>query len=378
MLYFALFALAPSLQWDSLQRQSQAAYAQGPGQGAAERRAAFEAGADKVHLVPSGLRGEVQAGSESQAQELLAVELSLGEGVAQRRYWDAAQAATEQDARSASLAWVMEAQASFGGWWLMASLAEHLREVQAEERSQILRLEAASQGGLISSLALEMAQAEVARTGIELREVERGRQQAESQLSHYFGPMALSLEGGAVCEDNPWTAIEPQSLPQVQSLWREADLSRAQAGLEGAARLPTLAAGPMRAQGEVFAYAELSVPLGGGRSSARAVAMGEAEAARLEAEWQAQAMGWELQGWGAELDLIRTQLAEHEAEVLVPLRTRQARLEAGLEAGQLPMDLVLRGRRDLHEAEHAMLELRAQAMLSCTQGRTVLNFVEEL
>ncbi|MED5373344.1 MAG: TolC family protein [Myxococcota bacterium] len=372
-------ALAGPLNWESLPEQSLDAWGAGPGGAASVQLEWMDTATRRALPGPDSLRAEVQAGDPANEQQLLALSMPLSLGIYERQLWAHAEAAIAQDAQAARWAWVAQAEQAYGAWWLEASLLGHLRELIAEGSAQLDRLEQAAQAGLVSPATLDDMRAALATRKTELAQVERAELAARGTLRTYFPDAELDLSLGSLPEANPWPALQPQipDFPQLRQHQAAASQARAQAHLAQSQRLPTLSVGPMRAGDTSFLYAELSLPLDSGAGSERAAAMGVAQAEERRSDWTRTQLEAELALEAERYAALLSQRARFEGEVLTPLRARQARLEAGLEAGLVPLERALRGRQDWHEAEHAWLALQAELQSSALSATTFALLLEE-
>jgi hypothetical protein len=104
----------------------------------------------------------------------------------------------------------------------------------------------------------------------------------------------------------------------------------------------------------------LSIPLGNPAAPEADELQAAAIAARAESDWQLEQLR---AGLAARADRYAAAVSTFESlndDYLAPLEKRQKMLDAAVDRGRVSVDRVIRARRDLHEAYHKLLMLRAQ------------------
>ncbi|MCB9674726.1 MAG: hypothetical protein H6737_06390 [Alphaproteobacteria bacterium] len=380
---------APPVTWDNVTEAALGVWGDGPGaidQASADgaRRAARV-----VPVGPTGVRAEAQVGLAEQQQLLTAVEVPLGLGVRERRYWAGEARALEAGAEAGRWEWVQQVHAAWLDWWTAAEIAEHLAEYAADVADDVQQFQQAVDDGLLAAIALEDLRAESLTVQAEAAATEQQARVAEVRLHRYFGDRALDAGGHdlhALPEGlvNPWTELIPHApeLPPVRMAEARAEAERRRAGALVASRTPTLAVGPMWAPANdgvmrPFGYVGVSVPLQPGVASEARFARGAASAAEAEARWQAHVLQSTLEEESAAWDAARERLRRVESEVLGPLTERQERLEGALRDGLVTADRVVRARRERHEAEHEQVLVAGFLLASTARAEALSRLLEQ-
>ncbi len=260
-------------------------------------------------------------------------------------------------------------QAAYLGWRVRALERAHLVDYLAEADAELEPIRAAGERRLISRLDLADLEAEVGRIAAELDTATRDARRARARFDAVLGARCdlAAPQPPASGDDNPWRPLVERAarFPEiaVHDARRAALQARAQA--HAAADPWVVDVGvAARAVGSAETFVgpsiALSVPFtdseGAEAAHARAEARIEESAAlaaslRIRAELSAEAADFEALVQSRDA-LIRDRIA--------PLEARLRLVEAAFAAAQVEIDRLIRARRDLHEAEHALILLRAE------------------
>jgi outer membrane protein TolC len=273
---------------------------------------------------------------------------------------------------------VEEVRLAYHAWWYHAAMVEHLEEDLANKQAELEPLRAAAQQQLISALDMLDLEAELGLVSAEVADAARQRDVAQAQLIALLGdgytltaPEDLhSMDLSALERENPWTECLDKlaAHPALRALARRRERALAESELWDHATPWQLQLGPQirtRALEEswIAAYVSVTIPLSNFYASDAIASRAQADALEAEARWEAARLGARLsaeaQSWRAQVEHIR----RLERDLLGPTRARQELLEQAWGQHQVPLERVLRGRRQLHEAEHMLISARAALYL---------------
>ncbi|MEZ4237150.1 MAG: hypothetical protein R3F59_13545 [Myxococcota bacterium] len=380
---------AEPITWDNVTTEAVSAWDAGPGAGALAAADGAARAARAVPVGPRALRAEVQAGPPAQQQVLTAVEVPLGLGIRDRRWWTAQAVARGAAADAARWDWVLQVQDAWLAWWTASELAHHLDDYAHDVEDDLQGFATAVDEGLLAPLQLEDLRAESLQVRAEAAAMAQEAVVAEAEVRALLGERALDA-GEHELHDvdpgvtNPWAGLadEAAALPAVREASARADAARRHAGALGASRTPTLEVGPMwlpDRQGTLqpLLFAGVRLPLQPGDGPARRDARARAGAAQADAAWQARAGAAALTTEALLWDAGRARLSRLQGEVLAPLASRQARLEEALAAGLVTADRVVRARRERHEAEHEQVLVSGALLASGARAEAVRRMLEE-
>lgn len=273
---------------------------------------------------------------------------------------------------------IEQVRLAYHAWWFHAAMVDHLEEDLATKQRELEPLRAAADQQLISALDLLDLEAELGLVSAEVADAARQRDVARAQLIALLGdghtlaaPQDLhNMDLAALEAENPWDACinKLATHPALRALNAQRDRATAQAALWDSATPWELQLGPQVRTSAfedswIAAYVSVTIPLSNFYASDAIGARAQAAALEAEARWEAARLGSglqaEAQSWRAQVEHIR----RLERDLLGPTRKRQELLEAAWQARQVPLERALRGRRQLHEAEHMLIAARAELYL---------------
>jgi outer membrane protein TolC len=315
--------------------------------------------------------------------------LALGEWPAlQRAALDAYGARLGAQRVAARAEAALLAQRAYLGWWRAAALRAELTEDLQAARAALAPLEGAAARGEVAELDVLDLQVEAQRLSVERARAARDEREGRAALARLVGEDALAriAPGGRAPapapsgEDNPWGALRGRAgaHPELalararqQELTARAAAVEAFAPWQVALGAQAISVGLERVRGQLGVT--LVVPLANpnAQEAARLSAQARAEAAGARA--MAAELDRELAERAEEHEALAAELALARARLTGPLDRRQRLLEAARERGQIGWARVLAGRRDVHEARHAELELTLALAMSSAQARALAS-----
>lgn len=381
---------ADPITWDSITTDALEAWVDGPGAAAILEAEAARGAARLVPWGPTALKGQGQLGLQGQEQLIVALEIPLGLGTRQRRWWLAQGEALDASADAARWGWVQAVHESWLAWWTASEIADHLDDYAVSVHDDLQRFEAAVAQGLLAPVALEDLRAESLQVRAEAAAVEQQAVVAAARVAAVFaGERTLDAGDHELHQIdsepvNPWLGLQQRAaeLPEVRAAAAEAEAHRRRAAALGASRRASVEVGPMWApdvQGALrpLASASLVVPLQPGARSAQREARGAAAASEADRAWRERALAARLVQEGLAFDAALRRLQRLQDEVLQPLVIRQQRLEAALEQGLVTADRVVRARRERHEAEHEQVLVAGELLASTARADAIRRLLGE-
>ncbi|QDG49767.1 hypothetical protein FIV42_03145 [Persicimonas caeni] len=326
-----------------------------------------------INVVPEFSTSGASELNEYTADVALTVELGRLAELRREQYaalGDEARAQVEQHRWE----YVFAVQSAYLDWWTYALEAAHLDAYVDEASADLDPLRDALEKQQIAAIDVADMEAELARIRAERLEARQRANAASAELARLLGGRCelASVEvehkpSKNVAASNPWKALASKvdQFPSVKAL--QARQKSALAGAEAArAQAPwelSVGAG-MRSVGFDEYWAQgvigLSIPLGNPAAPEADELQAAAIAARAESDWQLEQLR---AGLAARADRYSAAVSTFESlndDYLAPLEKRQKMLDAAVDRGRVSVDRVIRARRDLHEAYHKLLMLRAQ------------------
>lgn len=305
-----------------------------------------------------------------------------------RQAWTAQGSAFVQQADAARWLYVTEAERLYAQWWAKEAIANHLAEDLEEVRTEVDRW-TRDLAAYFSTLDLLDADAETMTLSMEAANAALEANAAAAAFHAHIGvPVALALgeepalsieRAGA---ENPWTPLQAhvQALPQLAALEAEANAheQRARAlqsrdfelGVGARARLDP------DANTLLSPVVSLVIPLARATGDEAAVARAESVALQAEARRRAKTLLAWLEGEATQHDALVRALAAIDDDAVQRLSHRVDQLALALAAGHVDLRRVFLARRDLHEALHQALLLRAELAASEAAAAGVHALIE--
>lgn len=279
--------------------------------------------------------------------------------------------AAQQQRRLEALRYQLEVTEAWAQWSVQRGLLEHLEEDLQLQEETLGKLQAGAQQHQISTLMLRELELEVARLRAEATEARRldadARLQIESLLlGSATLPQGAPLEGYQPPQEDPWGPLlaTVEQHPALEELRAQSQREQAQAKVAASSspwmvRLGGTLQRDLSGATWGTALVGLEIPLR--QEGAPEQAQHQAQARALE--WRAQTEQRRLTALlQAEQERWRASWEQHralEGDLLEPMRQRRELLREGLQRHEVTLEAWIRGRRDLHEATHQYLQVRA-------------------
>lgn len=305
-----------------------------------------------------------------------------------RQAWDAAGDAIALRSDADRWIYVTEAERLFAQWWAKQAIADHLKE---DLEIVVIEIDVWTQtlSRYFSALDLLDADAEATKISMEVTEALLEAQSAEAAFRAHIAvrvELVLVEEShesiDAAGQHNPWKPLldDVARLPQLRSMEADAVAQEAHARASRA-RTTGLGVGAstrLTDGGNVLLSptVSLEIPIARANAEDAAIARAEAIALRAEASWKATTLHVWLEGEAARHDALVRATQAIDGEAVDRLRTRLEQLQAALAAGHVDVRRVFWARRDLHEALHQALLLRAELAASEAAASGVKALIE--
>ncbi len=279
--------------------------------------------------------------------------------------------AFEANLAAARWLFVEEVQDQFLVWQRHELERQHLHEYLVESNAELDPIRQAQQRSLVSKLDVADLEAEVAWIRAELAESTRRVALARSRFMALLGAdcelAPVAVEHSNLQTTNPWTALasEANAFPEVQAFEARSHALRQRAVAHQAANPLTLEVGVgVRTVGFDGTYLgpvlALTFPFQSTEATEAVLANAQAASEANAGEWAAIRIRSELT---AEADNFKALLEEYsklQTGYVGALSSRAKLMDEAFKASQVEIDRVIRARRDLHEAEHKLILLRAE------------------
>lgn len=306
---------------------------------------------------------------------------------AQKAWTFAGDALIEQH-RAERWIFVTEAERKFAHWWAQQAIADHLEDDLNAVREKIDAWRNDLEPWL-SELDLLDLDAESARLSAEVAQALIEAQNAESEFrAHITIDVDMVLQESPddalahAGEHNPWTDLAQhlEKFPEIQALEAQAQHHTARAnahksrslelGLGARARLTprhNVLLNPM---------VSLEIPIAQNNPQEAAIDAAEAAALHAQAQWKrTQLRAW-LQGEADRHQTLVRALTLLDDRAIEQLQARVDRLAHALEGGHVDVRRLFWALRDLHEAKHQALLLRAELAASEAAASGVQQLLE--
>lgn len=305
-----------------------------------------------------------------------------------RQAWDAQGEAFVKQADAARWLYVTEAERLYAQWWAKQAIADHLAEDLEEVRTEVERWKR-DLARFFSTLDLLDADAETMTLSMEAATAALEANAAAAAFHAHIGvPVSLALgeepelsieRAGA---ENPWSPLQAhlQALPELAALEAEARAQSQRArslqsrnlelGVGARARLD------QDANTLLSPIVSLGIPLA--RTTGDEAAVARAESVALEAEARRRAktlLAW-LEGEATQHDALVRALDAIDNDAVERLTYRVDQLQQALAQGHVDLRRVFLARRDLHEALHQAMLLRAELAASEAAAAGVHALIE--
>ena len=356
--------------------------------GVQEARRAARAPLQRITVdAAPGVRITPNADLEHEFESNLWFELSARAKRAQHA-WDQADLALSAQQDAARWLFVTEAERRFAHWWAQQAIADHLEDDLNAVREKIDAWRNDLEPWL-SELDLLDLDAESARLSAEVAQALIEAQNAESEFrAHITIDVDMVLQESPddalahAGEHNPWTDLAQhlEKFPEIQALEAQAQHHTARAnahksrslelGLGARARLTprhNVLLNPM---------VSLEIPIAQNNPQEAAIDAAEAAALHAQAQWKrTQLRAW-LQGEADRHQTLVRALTLLDDRAIEQLQARVDRLAHALEGGHVDVRRLFWALRDLHEAKHQALLLRAELAASEAAASGVQQLLE--
>lgn len=306
-----------------------------------------------------------------------------------RRAWTHTGTALAEQSNADRWIFVTEAERKFADWWAKQAIADHLEEDLNAVRTRVQSWRETLAPWLTELDILDL-DAETARLSAEVAEALLEAQHAESEFRAHITinvEMLLEEEPDDILEQagthNPWLALLPYAddFPEVRALQAQAKAheTRARSHRSRSLELGVGARARITPHRNVLLspIMSLDIPLAQNNAQDAAIDHAESVALQAQAQWKADMLRAWLQGEAdRHATLVRAlQLLTHSA--IEQLTTRVDRLTQAFEAGHVDVRRVFWALRDLHEAKHKALLLRADLAASEAAAAGVYMLLED-
>lgn len=293
-----------------------------------------------------------------------------------RQAWDAAGHAIALRSDADRWTYVTEAERLFAQWWAKQAIADHLQEDLDEVNEELDRWRE-TLTAYLSALDLADADAEATRLAMEVAEAALEAQAAEAAFRAHIA-VEVQLDLGDTAHDslhaagqnNPWRPLldDVAHHPILRAMEAEALRHESQAQSQRARNLGLGVGAQARVtEGQnvlLSPTVQLDIPIARPNAEDAAIARAEAIALRAEANWKATTIHLWLEGEAARHDALVRATQAIDGDAVERLRQRLDQLQKALEAGHVNLQRVFWARRDLHEAMHQALLIRAELAAS--------------
>lgn len=306
-----------------------------------------------------------------------------------QRAWTQTGDALIQQSHAERWLFVTEAERKFAQWWAKQAIADHLEEDLDEVQKHVENWRNKLAPWLTELDILDL-DAETARLSAETAEALLEAQHAESEFRAHITidvHMVLQDEPHDILEQagaqNPWIHLLQyvEDFPEIRALYAQAEAHqmRAKANRSRTLELGVGARARLTPQRNVLLNPMLSLDIPIARNNAQEAAIESAEAVALQAQarWKADMLRAWLQGEADRHNTIVRALELLTDGAIEQLKTRVDRLTQAFEAGHVDVRRVFWAMRDLHEAKHKALLLRADLAASKTAAAGVQMLLEE-
>ena len=384
---------------ESIHRAARQVYAQGPGEGAdalvGGMKDAAGAVPGRVRSIGADVAPEFQTDGRSQLNEYQAsvsLGVSLGKlGRRQRDVWSGRAETERAQADRRRAEWLFEMQSAYIDWWVAELERRHLAEYLTEVRSEFEPLRKATERKQITRLDLADFEVELGRIKAERSQARRRAEFARAEVRRMLGgscelaaPSEQPSELEHAAEENPWRPLleRVDQFPRVQAVLaqrrqalREARASRS----ENAAELSVGVGARSVGFDEYWAIPTvgLSVPIGNDSAPQAEAAAGRAASLSIEHRWEITQLRGELRAAAERWEATRTARRDFMETYVEPLRKRVELFQSALDTGRIELQRLIRAHRDLHEAEHSLLNLRADLMARTLKAKALSQVIQQ-
>jgi outer membrane protein TolC len=281
---------------------------------------------------------------------------------------------------------VVQVQDAYADWVAAEIERTHLEEYGVEAAEDLQGLRDAMRDGLASRIDVADMEAEVARIRAELAESGRRAAFARADLKRLFGtdcPLKFREQAFESTRDNPWVDLlgSVAQFPEIRAIEARATQARRDAEVANASEPWSVGlgvGGRMVGLSDPFVlgYLQLSIPLAKSSRPDAILARSEATALDRESAWTAARIRSGLEAERQRFDAIAATIETYQDEYLQPLEARVELLREARGAGQVPVERLVRARRELHEAHHRTLTLRAELHSRALRARAVRELLQ--
>lgn len=274
--------------------------------------------------------------------------------------------------------------------WIQAAVALQTQENLDAALAELEPLRTAADKQHISRLDLLDLEVELGRLTAELSETLRQAHAANTELANLLGHACVRIDDDELTIDdlspgqpdltqNPWTALVARikTHPLVQLREAEAQLATQQAAVarKAAPWELSIGAGFYTSAFDTFwpvAELGLSIPLTNPDAAAAERLQATAAAHSADARWQLRQAQAQLEGFRNRYAAAAAQQQSMQTTWLAPLIERQKLLEEAFRQRQVPLERVIRGRRELIDARKTTFLVTAE-LLVATRRAQLLN-----
>lgn len=387
-----------TITWQNLQQTVLETFENGPGQ----RAILLQQGAKNAEKAVSGrLRSlDISAGAEfplgsdtwkdrDQGIEAM-LNIQLGSLASQlKNAWQAEANADRATANAEHWQFADEVLNAYLEAWVQTAIALHTQENIATALTELEPLRTAADKQLISRLDLLDLEAELGRLTAELAQTLRDAQAANIQLAKILGQSCVHIDDHSPAQttsteliekiektENPWTPLlaKLNTHPLVQSSQAAAELASQQALAARKAAPWELSIGAgfyTSGFGSAWPVAQLglAIPLTNPDRAEAERLHATAAAHQADVRWQIRLARSQIEGFRNSYTAAAQQQKSIQTTWLAPLVERQKLLEEAFQQRQIPLERVIRGRRELLDARKQLFLVTTELLVATRRAQ---------
>ncbi len=385
-----------TITWQNLQQTILDTFQNGPGQSATH----LQQGAHNAQkAIPGRLQSleisagaEIPLGQETWTDRDQGIEASLNIRLGSlathlRNAYQAEALATRAQSNADYWQFDDEVLTAYLEAWVQNAVVHHSQQTLAEALTELEPLRTAAEKQMISRLDLLDLESELGRLTTEHTENVRQARAATTRLAATLGQPCVQLDADKITADaatsedstpkqNPWTPLltKINTHPRVQTHNAQATAAQ-QFSLAARAATPwelsvgtgffTSGFGPFWP----IATLGLSIPLSNPDAPEAEILQATAASHAANARWQIRQVRAELEGLRDSFDAAAQQLESMQSAWLTPLTERQKLLEDAFTQRQVPLERVIRGRRELIDARKQFFLVTAELLIATRRAQ---------